>query len=95
MPTALLERRIHIMRTPHETLAAVQNHIQKYNSPQGGSCAASGVEMILKLEGVVSMGYYDLQDQYKYQNTGWAPFVTTPTHGFEFSSNVATRQMAK
>ena len=74
------------MKTPNETLAAVQRHIQKYNSPSGGSCVASGIEMILKLEGAVPESFYELQDKYQYENTGWGPFVTDAIHGFRFGS---------
>jgi len=72
------------MKTPIETLALVQRHVQKYNNQTGGSCAASGIEMILKLEGLVPDNFYEIQDKYQYQNTGFAEFDGKNIHGLVF-----------
>jgi hypothetical protein len=42
--------------------------------------------MILKLEGLVSETFYGLQNQYKYQNTGFAEFQGKNLHGLTFHS---------
>lgn len=46
--------------------------------------------MVLKLEGAAQMGFYDLQDTYRHQNTGWGPFKTAPIRGITFSSRSCT-----
>jgi hypothetical protein len=74
------------MKQPKETLQIVQSHLQKYNSTDGGSCVASGIEMILKLEALVAETFYEIQDQYKYQNTGFAEFEGKNLHGLTFHS---------
>jgi hypothetical protein len=74
------------MRPPDETLQVVHHHHQKYNSSKGGSCAASGVEMILKLEDQVPGSFYELQDHYKYENTGFGVFHNQTIKGLTFKS---------
>ena len=72
------------MKHPYETLQIVQRHLQKYNNPEGGSCVASGIEMILKLEGLVPESYYKIQDHYKDQNTGFDEFERKIYEGLVF-----------
>ena len=74
------------MKHPYETLQIVQRHLQKYNSPEGGSCVASGIEMILKLEGLVTEDFYEIQDTYQHQNTGFSEFEGKPIKGLTFHS---------
>lgn len=74
------------MRPPNETLAVVQTHVQRYNNDTGGSCVASGIEMILKLERLVPESYYEIQDRYKYQNTGFGEFHGKTIEGLIFTS---------
>lgn len=52
------------MPTPRETLAQHEQHYQN-------SCAASGMELVLKLHGLESSSFRALQDRYRDTNIGF------------------------
>ncbi|MEO6993761.1 MAG: hypothetical protein ABI273_09045, partial [Lacunisphaera sp.] len=50
---------------------AFRQHRQHYL----GSCVASCVELVLKIEGRLDAGFHELQDQYQTDTSGMGPFL--------------------